>query len=319
MTHSANLHNQLSTAFTTLRSPTSQRWLRLLVSVCGVAIILYTLAQILWQIIPEPNAPRTVDSHVQRTLSPTQNTPTNNLSILLSQNVFGDVRAAPVTVAPTVTDAPETKLNLTLNGLVASTAEAAGAAIIARGNQQATYGIDDKIDGTQATLHAVYVDRVIISNRGVKETLMLDGVDFVAASEAQIITLDSEDRSENTSDNNSDNNNDDNAFGEAELDADMVAQLRSDPTRFADVIAINPALQNGEVIGYRVSPGSQPQFFAQAGLKAGDIITGLNGLDLTLPREAMRAMQTLQESDTLDVTILRNGDIQTLTLTLPGQ
>lgn len=301
MTQHTGITQSLSSRFWTA---STQNAVRLTVAVLAVAYILYILSQITWQIIPEPQTPSTVQPAIQSSVTISDNDDVKNINILLSQNIFGDRASTPKVVEQDVTDAPETKLNLTLNGVVASTEKDGGAAIISRGNNQATYGIGDKIDGTQATLHQVFADRVIISNRGVKETLMLDGVDFVKASEAQII------QAEPVIDE---------ASIQAELDQDMVAKLRNDPTQFADFIAINPERVDGEIVGYRVSPGRQPEFFARAGLKAGDVIIGLNGLDLTLPREAMRAMQTLKESDTLDLTILRNGNIQSLTLTLPGQ
>lgn len=282
----------------------TQSAVRLAVAVLAIAYILYLLSQITWQIIPEPKAPSTVRATAPSSVTVSNNSNNKNINILLSQKIFGDKAAEPNVVEQDVTDAPETKLNLTLNGVVASTEKNSGAAIISRGNNQATYGIGDKIDGTQATLHQVFADRVILSNRGSKETLMLDGLDFVKASEAQVIQskpVIEEVPSIPT------------------LDQDMVAKLRKDPTQFADFIAINPARINDEIVGYRVSPGRQPEFFARAGLKAGDVIIGLNGLDLTLPREAMRAMQSLKTSDTLALTILRNGNTQSLTLTLPGQ
>lgn len=301
MTQHTGIIQNLSSRFWTA---STQNAVRLTVAVLAVAYILYILSQITWRIIPEPQTPSTVQPAIQNSVTISDNDDVKNINILLSQNIFGDRASTPKVVEQDVTDAPETKLNLTLNGVVASTEKDGGAAIISRGNSQATYGIGDKIDGTQATLYQVFADRVIISNRGAKETLMLDGVDFVKASEAQII------QAEPVIDEVS---------IQAELDQDMVAKLRNDPTQFADFIAINPERVDGEIVGYRVSPGRQPEFFARAGLKAGDVIIGLNGLDLTLPREAMRAMQTLKESDTLDLTILRNGNIQSLTLTLPGQ
>lgn len=298
--HISKTNDLLASLFTA----STQHALRLAIYVVGTALILYLLAQIIWQIIPEPEAPRIVSDTQSTQKQPARSTQNSSISTLLAQNIFGVRDAQPTVIEQSISDAPETKLNLTLHGVVASTLQDGGAAIISRGNQQATYGIDDKIEGTRATLHKVFADRVIISNRGVKETLMLDGVDFVKASEAQVIQAKPQPVKAKIS---------------AELDPNMVADLRNNPTKFADFIAINPARENGQVVGYRVSPGQQPEFFARAGLKAGDVIVAINGLDLTLPREAMRAMQTLRQTDSLDLTILRNGSSQSLTLTLPGQ
>jgi general secretion pathway protein C len=282
----------------------TQAWLRALVIVFGSGFILYTCAHIMWRIIPEPEAPSTVTQVQTATVTKSDNNNTN-LAVLLAQNIFGEPNSAPVVVETDISDAPETKLNLTLTGVVASTQDQDGAAIIARNNRQATYGIGDKIDGTRATLHRVFADRVIISNQGSKETLMLDGVEFTKASQAQVATAAPKPAAA--------------VPNEAVVNADVVAALRQNPTKFTDFIAINPARQNGQVTGYRVSPGKDAALFQQVGLQNGDVIVELNGLDLTDQRAAMRAMQSLRQANELSLTLLRNGQSQTLTLTLPSQ
>ena len=85
---------------------------------------------------------------------------------------------------PVKQDAPQTRLNLTLVGLVASSNPQTALAVITHRGKQNTYGLNEAIEGTRATLQAVYPDRVIIRNSGRDETLMLDGVDFNKASQS---------------------------------------------------------------------------------------------------------------------------------------
>jgi general secretion pathway protein C len=299
-----SLPTRLQALPSTVWTANTQAWLRTLVIVFGTGFILYTSALITWRIIPEPEAPSTV-TRAQTTQVVQSNNNNTNLSVLLAQNIFGEPSSAPVVIETDISDAPETKLNLTLTGVVASTNDQDGAAIIARSNRQATYGIGDKIDGTRATLHRVFADRVIISNQGSKETLMLDGVEFTKASQAQVVSPPTRTAPA--------------APEKAVVNADVVASLRQNPTKFTDFIAINPARQNGQVTGYRVSPGKDAAFFKQVGLQNGDVITKINGLDLTDQRSAMRAMQSLRQANELSLTLLRNGQPQTLTLTLPAQ
>ncbi|PSU54558.1 type II secretion system protein GspC, partial [Photobacterium aphoticum] len=104
---------------------------------------------------------------------------------ILAMNLFGRYQKnAPVVEQkqPVKQDAPQTRLSLTLVGLVASNNAKTALAVITHRGKQNTYGIDEAIDGTRATLQAVYADRVIIRNNGRDETLMLDGVDFNKAS-----------------------------------------------------------------------------------------------------------------------------------------
>ena len=77
-----------------------------------------------------------------------------------------------------IEDAPQTRLNLTLTGVVASSNRENAAAIIEHQSSQETYGIGDLITGTRATLEQVHNDRVLIKQSGRLETLMLDGFEY---------------------------------------------------------------------------------------------------------------------------------------------
>ena len=132
-----------------------------------VLLALYLIAfaaELTWRLMPSPDvaqagAPATTVSAAK------PGAERINLAKLKRLDLFGSLTAAPVEKAP-ATDAPKTTLNLTLNGVVASSDESVAAAIIENRGQQNTYGIDEKIDGTRAILKAVFADRVIIRNGG---------------------------------------------------------------------------------------------------------------------------------------------------------
>ncbi len=97
--------------------------------------------------------------------------------------LFGkaDEASSQPKVAPVeeqITDAPKTSLSIQLTGVVASTAQQKGLAVIASSGSQNTYSLGDKIKGTSASLKEVYADRIIITNSGRYETLMLDGLKY---------------------------------------------------------------------------------------------------------------------------------------------
>ena len=159
-----------------LNQPKNKAIVKTLALLLLLIYIVFALANIIWQVVPTPASPK-----IPLQVAQQQGTPavqTNSITDLIALNIFGEADKLSAQPTSTVTDAPETKLNLVLTGVVASTTEDDGAAIIANRNKQNTYGIGDKIEGTQATLNRVFADRVIISNRGAKETLMLDGIDF---------------------------------------------------------------------------------------------------------------------------------------------
>ena len=84
-----------------------------------------------------------------------------------------------------------------------------------------------------------------------------------------------------------------------------------------DYIAVAPYRPNGELTGYQVSPGKKPALFQASGLKSGDVITDINGLDLADMQQALEAMNMLKELQSLQLTVERKDELITIYLDLP--
>ena len=82
-------------------------------------------------------------------------------------------------------------------------------------------------------------------------------------------------------------------------------------------IRVAQAMNDGELIGYRLSPGKEPELFKSAGLQAGDVITQINGLDLTDLQQSQEALSELRNAQNIELTIIRDGSLTTLYLDLP--
>ena len=299
----------------------NQLWLQLVknqqkinfLAVALLAIFLLSYAaELTWRVWPQPadnGRLKTISSGQPVILKNSNNR--LNLADIKRLNLFGDYNAEPI-VEKEVTDAPVTRLNLTLTGVVSSSVKDQGAAIIKNRNQQQTYGIGEKIEGTNASLKEVYADRVIIKNGSSSETLMLDGVDYNKISNQSInqpiqapVTI----SQPNTRD-----------LGRRTLSDDAIQaskELQDQPASFIDYIAVSPHRPNGELLGYRVSPGKKPALFKAAGLKSGDVITDINGLDLTDMQQALEAMNMLKELQSLQISVQREDELITIYLDLP--
>lgn len=278
-----------------------------LVVLLAVFLLAYA-ADLTWRLWPMPNSNNSAETSFTPRIT-TNNTQNNsvNLAPIKRLNLFGDYNAQPV-VEETVTDAPVTQLNLTLTGVVSSSNQDEGAAIIENRNQQQTYGVGEKIDGTNATLKEVYADRVIIKNGLSNETLMLDGVDYKKTT------------SQSTQNNNTPLPSKVSGPQRITLSDDAIEaslELQDKPASFVDYIAVSPHRPDGELKGYRVSPGKKPALFKSAGLQAGDVITEINGLDLTDIQQAMEAMNMLKELRSLQMSVERQDEILTIYLDLP--
>lgn len=285
-----------------------QKQLHTIVVVLLSLYLIAFAAKLVWRIIPEPQLSATPTVSRAPVISSSSGQNGVNIAKIQQLNLFGNAAAKPAEPVAEVTDAPETRLNLTLTGVVASSEQEAGTAIIENRGSQAVYGLGEKIEGTNATLQKVYNDRVIIKNGVRNETLMLDGIDYDDANRRREMQArnrpEPQEEEEDTVE-----------LSEEALEA--TAALRERPANFTDFISISPKTEEGQLIGYQVSPGKEPELFKSAGLQAGDVITQINGLDLTDLQQSQEALSELRNAQTIELTIIRDGSLTTLYLDLP--
>ena len=285
-----------------------QKQLHTIVVVLLSLYLIAFAAKLVWRIIPEPQLSATPTVSRAPVISSSSGQNGVNIAKIQQLNLFGNAAAKPAEPVAEVTDAPETRLNLTLTGVVASSEQEAGTAIIENRGSQAVYGLGEKIEGTNATLQKVYNDRVIIKNGVRNETLMLDGIDYDEANRRREMQArnrpEPQEEEEDTVE-----------LSEEALEA--TAALRERPANFTDFISISPKTEEGQLIGYQVSPGKEPELFKSAGLQACDVITQINGLDLTDLQQSQEALSELRNAQTIELTIIRDGSLTTLYLDLP--
>ncbi|HHQ4923737.1 GspC family type II secretion system variant ExeC [Aeromonas veronii] len=194
--------------------------------------------------------------------------------------LFGKAIPKAQAKAAVAANAPRTQLNAQLNGVLASSDPAKSIAIIAMSGIQNSYGVGDMIDGTQARIRQVYPDRVIIERDGRDETLMLDGEEYgKPLPQTNTASLGS-----------------------------LRSELMADPGKITDYLNISPVQVDGRMTGYRLNPGSNPEFFNQSGLQANDLAISINGLDLRDNMQAMQAMQQMAGATEMTVTVERQGE-----------
>ena len=72
----------------------------------------------------------------------------------------------------------------------------------------------------------------------------------------------------------------------------------------------------GKLRGFRAYPGRNRAIFSKLGLKAGDLVTAINGTPLDDPQRSQDVFNTIQTSDHVTVTIERGGQRQDITLNI---
>ena len=297
------------------------------VSVLLLIYIAFMAAKITWLVVPQ----KPMVSNVTATNYATQQNKGGqsfNISALQALNLFGQYNNQDrEDVVVQLTDAPETRLQLTLSGLVASDQVGTAAAIIEYKSKQATYGIGDIIKGTRASLEQVLIDRVIIKQSGRLETLMLDGADY--SQPAQSLSNKKANKKANNKESHKVLQQRESQNGPQKLplrskrsvvdqrsnkslsrNAQLLrTDLENDPGKITDYLHISPARKAGEVVGYRLSAGKNPEFFKLSGLKSGDIAVQMNGYDLLVPLEAAQAMSALKTERDISLLVERKNDL----------
>ncbi|EJL6781922.1 type II secretion system protein GspC [Vibrio alginolyticus] len=275
---------------------TIQAKLSLLLTCLFIAITGWILGKIVWLAIPQSSeVPQWRPSASSVTAS--NKGDAIDFNALQNANLFGKYteQKAAVVEQPIVKDAPKTRLNLTLVGAVASSDANTSLAVIANRGKQATYGLGEEIEGTRATLKAVLVDRVIIDNQGRDETLMMQGIEYKKLSESPQVARAQAQRAEAaTSD-----------VGE-KLEQ-IREEIAKDPQSVFKYITISPVKKDGDIVGYRVSPGRDAALFNDVGLQPGDIAVQLNGIDLSDPSSSVQLMQVMSDPQELNLTVERDG------------
>lgn len=291
-----------------------QNWLPFTEWVVGILVV-FILAKLfwLWFLYFFSTNLTTTSINSIRPLQTTQDRSTNktNIQPLLAMNLFGSI--AVDEPEETVTEAPETRLDLKLRGIYSAENPEKANAIIENGRgRQAVYFIDEQLEDVMGRvfLREVYYDKVIIETNGKKETLKLDENELLA----ELVNKDSSRPiASNLNKRIEDKRNN------AELNEKLGnyrEQFLDDPKSIMDIVKGRPHFVEGELRGFMVSPGKDRRLFKELGLKRGDIITAVNGIAFTSMQDAMQLMNEAQSIENMDVEIQRGDETVSLLLSL---
>ena len=266
-------------------------------SIAAVALILliaWLLAQLTWAFLPRPKSAVATYSP-----APAVNLRQPPAGKVADQHLFGLANQP----AGNLNNAPDTTLALTLHGIVAGkNAQDSRALIVANGDEE-PYAVGASLPGG-AVIRAIFPDRVMLDRNGRVEALRLPkseggapgGTAPTMPTQAPVA--------------------DDAAAAPQNL-GELRQQIAANPEKLMDVIRAMPVQDQGKLTGYRIYPAGNTPLFAQMGLRPGDVVTAVNGIPLTDPAQSMRILAAVKTSDQITVTLLRNGQSQTVPLEMP--
>ena len=194
-------------------------------------------------------------------------------------------------------NAPPSSMPLVLAGLLATDDPKEGMAIIGESAAAAkVVAVGQQVPGG-ATLHSVYNDRAVIDRNGALESVLLPrrAAGTLSAPPPPVAS----------------------AAPPNDAAIERMRRLVSDdPNIIGQVMRPQPVFAGGKMRGFRVYPGANRQAFARIGLRAGDLVTAINGTPLDDKDRAQEIFATLNSSTDARVTVTRNGRQQELVLNI---
>jgi len=272
--------------------------LPLATSVVAVILIGYYVARVFWLLYPAgPSAPWQPPQPLPQTGQTT--TGTDDYASIAAAHLFGEVsKEPPALTGDAALTAPDTSLSLQLRGAVAAGDPRFAHAIIADGSgSEKVYFVNSTVPGG-ATVQQIQADRVILARAGQLEILRLPR-EGQAAGGPPAGGLSAAPRPAVTP-------------GQPNVQ-ELVAQ---NAAGFLEVVRPQPFMPNGQLKGYRIYPGPNRQQFASLGLRAGDLVTEINGIALNNPAQGMEVFRSLGDAPQVTVTVERDGQPQVLSLNM---
>jgi len=281
---------------------------------CGVAVILcvWLLVRLAWLLVPQDDDA----TAAAPALAPA--TATAPAQSVAKWHLFGNSQGVLLAQAAR---ASATTLKLTLRGTLALADASQGIAMIEdeHGAERA-YRVGEEVAG--AKLAEVYTDHVILSHEGASETLNLPQPEAHAPEMPQTNTGNPKQQvgsapAPHASSIPPNYEPPQMAHGAAADWSKMQKGLRMDANEVARQVHIEPVYENGKLAGARLSAGGQlGALIGQAGLKANDTITAVNGASVTDLSKLQQMSENLQNASSLQVTVMRDGKPATLTVNL---
>ena len=311
-----------------LAQPARAKRLRQVLTVLFALWAVVALSRFIWALLPVGDAELPADNVVINPVNVSASAVSKervDVGRLQAWHLFGEADAAaaagqevqPEPVADTARDgiekgARETRLALKLRGVVASSEDGLGYAVIEYQSQQDIYAVEDKLPlPGRVSLAKVMPRQVVLDNAGTYELLEL----------FEESPLDSQLPSAATSAKTAARRRAQAVDGVSSGGASAVARayrerLYQNPQSLAEVVTISAVRENGELLGYRIAPGKEKEQFELLGFQPGDLVTGVNGIALNDPANTLQLYQTMRSASEAVFDLQRGDQPLTISVTL---
>lgn len=269
-----------------------------------VTVLAYQVSQLIWQVVPLTGEPdinwseQSVNKQkVEKSLSVSQKT-----NQIVSSYLFGRVQKKSTVAAPVkVQDAPKSSLNFKLRGIYYSEEKSLASVILQKGNGKAGfYRLGDEIEN-RIFIHQINENHIIISRQGKLEKLVME------KPKANMNTASLASRNLNRSPVNT---------AATRVLKSYKRRYADNPLALAKRFQAIPVSENGKNIGYKLKALRGERLLKKLKLQSDDVFVAVNGIGLDKPFQALDALKSLTTADNVSLTVLRNGNRETLDFNL---
>jgi len=303
----------VSRGFANIDRRRSSELAALVASIALAALLIWLVVRLIWLLVPRGDA--ALDTPSTRIgVDGGGPAPAQSVS---KWHLFGNTPARPGS-GP---GAPATTLAMILRGTLADRDPASGIAVISDGERgERAYRAGENV-AAGVKLARVYPDRVILLHEGAEETLKLSRDQNLAPADivrqpppkgaiARNVGVNAAVTAAASAPG---------ATQTVRAPADWqqtVERLRQNPDELAKRVQIVPVLDGGKLTGVRVSAGADAALINQLGLRAGDIVTAVNGAPVDSIARGQQIVDSLRSAASARVTVLRDGKPTDITISL---
>jgi general secretion pathway protein C len=323
--------DQFRRQVTRLSVPAALRRLQWGLLACLSMWIAVSIASLIWSLWSGPAAPEIMAPIVNPPSQTNRGEEVVTLDVesMLGLGLFGNpvnVTEQAEAVAQTASDrdgieagAKETRLDLTLVGTLVTSTDGLGTAVIEARKTQTTYAVGDSLPVSgDVTLAKVLTKQVVLNNGGQYELLTLFE-DNPLSKAVRVSAVQGE--PENTPPSAVDPSATSSGVVIDSPEATAIAatyreRLYSEPESLARAVKVSAVNNENGIYGYRVAPGSDATAFKALGFESGDIVTAVNGLDLSDPANTVSLYQSMRDATEATFDIKRGDTTLTLSVSL---
>lgn len=274
-------------------------WLAPLFNLLLILLIAQEMAHLTWRVVwaeGQTLSPQTMHQAMPNLPSTPYSDKSGEQShhailVQAAMGLFGhSAKAEPLPQhTPPPEDTLDTKLPLTLLGIFFTNDQKSRALIGQPGQREKSYQNGDILPGN-ARITAIYSDRVLLKREQKYETLRLPTGNktrtIAQSTRGGTTQLSPKVNSEVTK---------------------LWNRFRKRPESILTMVHLEPAKENGQFVGVRVSPGANKHFLKKFGLQAGDVVTWINGVELTDPLKGMAVLGQLASAEAVHFRVRRGA------------